>query len=156
MALIIDPPSGWKYGFPKPIPEDRRKDSLVWLVEQGYPQSLIDYLGEHFYCRYWEDDSYLHRKDKADIGDIEHNSPNQSSDKGFGEIETEEKSSFLHKKQDKAIIKFNGGRLALLCSNCRVIIKEGKDFSYHEKQFTQGDVYLPPQYCEQCSLKRTI
>jgi len=39
---IIDPPSGWKYGFPKPIPKDRIKDSLVWLVEQGYPQSLID------------------------------------------------------------------------------------------------------------------
>ena len=54
MALIIDPPSGWQYGFPKPIPEDRRYDSLTWLVEQGYPQHLIDDLGEHFYCRYWE------------------------------------------------------------------------------------------------------
>ena len=54
MALIIDPPSGWQYGFPKPIPEDRRYDSLTWLVEQGYPQHLIDELGEHFYCRYWE------------------------------------------------------------------------------------------------------
>ena len=51
---IIDPPSGWKYGFPKPIPEDRLKDSTVWLVEQGYPQHLIDDLGEHFYCRYWQ------------------------------------------------------------------------------------------------------
>ena len=51
---MIDPPSGWQYGFPKPIPENRRKDSLVWLVEQGYPQSLIDEFGEHFYCRYWE------------------------------------------------------------------------------------------------------
>ena len=54
MALIIDPPSGWQYGFPKPIPEDRRYDSLTWLVENGYPQHLIDELGEHFYCRYWE------------------------------------------------------------------------------------------------------
>jgi len=53
MALFIDPPSGWKYGFPKPIPEDRRYDSLTWLVEQGYPQAEIDALGEHFYCRYW-------------------------------------------------------------------------------------------------------
>ena len=51
---LIDVPSGWMYGFPKPIPEDRKKDSLVWLVEQGYPQELIDKLGEHFYCRYWE------------------------------------------------------------------------------------------------------
>ena len=55
MALIIDPPSGWKYGFPKPIPEDRLKDQDVWLVEQGYPQAEIDALGEYFYCRYWEE-----------------------------------------------------------------------------------------------------
>lgn len=54
MATIIDPPSGWKYGFPKPIPEDRRYDALTWLVEQGYPQSEIDDLGEHFYYRCWE------------------------------------------------------------------------------------------------------
>lgn len=68
--IHIDPPSGWKYGFPKPIPEDRRNDSLTWLVEQGYPQSLIDELGEHFYCncRYWEqpDDSYTNSQDKPD------------------------------------------------------------------------------------------
>ena len=51
---MIDPPSGWKYGFPKPIPEDRRKDVLVWLVEEGYPQYIIDELGEYFFCRYWE------------------------------------------------------------------------------------------------------
>ena len=55
MATIIDPPSGWKYGFPKSIPEDRRQDSLVWLIEQGYPQSEIDALGEYFYCRFWEE-----------------------------------------------------------------------------------------------------
>jgi hypothetical protein len=54
MATMIDPPSGWKYGFPKPVPEDRRYDFIIWLVEQGYPQSEIDTLGEHFYCRFWE------------------------------------------------------------------------------------------------------
>ena len=51
---IIDPPGGWKYGFPKPIPEERKKDVQVWLVEQGYPKKEIDSFGEHFYCRYWE------------------------------------------------------------------------------------------------------
>ena len=58
MITIIDPPSGWKYGFPKPLPEDRIEDVLVWLVEQGYPQSEIDGLGENFTncCRYWEQD----------------------------------------------------------------------------------------------------
>ena len=55
MATIIDPPSGWKYGFPKPIPEDRKSDVLVWLVEQGYPQSEIDDLGDYFPCRYWKE-----------------------------------------------------------------------------------------------------
>lgn len=52
---IIDPPSGWKYGFPKPIPNDV-KDVEKWLVENGYPQQEIDRLGEYFYCRYWERD----------------------------------------------------------------------------------------------------
>ena len=64
MATIIDPPSGWKYGFPKPIPEDRIEDVLVWLVEQGYPQSEIDGLGEIFTncCRYWEQDEQFKNK----------------------------------------------------------------------------------------------
>ena len=60
---IIDPPSGWKYGFPKPIPEDRKKDSMVWLVEQGYPQEEIDSLGEYFFCRYWEMDENENNND---------------------------------------------------------------------------------------------
>ena len=64
MALMIDPPSGWRYGFPKVIPEERRNDSLVWLVEQGYPQSIIDDLNEYFYCRYWtEPDEETKTKD---------------------------------------------------------------------------------------------
>ena len=51
---MIDPPSGWKYGFPKPIPDDRINDQLKWLVEEGYPQKEIDILGEYFFCRTWE------------------------------------------------------------------------------------------------------
>ena len=59
---IIDPPSGWKYGFPKPIPDDI-KDARPWLVENGYPQKLIDELGEHFYCRYWnKEDEELNKQ----------------------------------------------------------------------------------------------
>ena len=53
MTRMIDPPSGWRYGFPKPIP-DSVIEVKVWLVENGYPQSEIDSCGEHFYCRYWE------------------------------------------------------------------------------------------------------
>jgi len=57
-VTIIDPPSGWRYGFPRALPEnfDSTK-TLEWLVEQGYPQHEIDSLGEHFYCRYWQQDA---------------------------------------------------------------------------------------------------
>lgn len=54
MITMCDPPSGWVYGFPKPIPEERKKDVIVWLIEEGYPKNLIEELGEHFYCRYWQ------------------------------------------------------------------------------------------------------
>ena len=54
-VLMIDPPSGWKYGFPKPLPDPKPENVLAWLVENGYPQSEIDSCGNHFYSRYWED-----------------------------------------------------------------------------------------------------
>ena len=49
---MIDPPSGWKYGFPKEIPDDV-ENIFKWLVENGYPQEEIDKCGEHFHCRFW-------------------------------------------------------------------------------------------------------
>jgi len=51
---MIDPPSGWRYGFPKVLPDDV-ENVLEWLVSEGYPQSEIDVCGRHFYCRYWEE-----------------------------------------------------------------------------------------------------
>lgn len=62
---IIDPPGGWKYGFPKPIPEERRNDTTNWLIEQGYPKELISEYGEYFFCRYWQDDS--HKEQQKEI-----------------------------------------------------------------------------------------
>lgn len=55
---MIDPPSGWKYGFPKEIPVDV-KDTRKWLIENGYPESEIEALGDYFFVRGWyegEDD----------------------------------------------------------------------------------------------------
>ena len=51
----IDPPSGWKYGFPKVLPESV-EDVMKWLVENGYPQHEIDSCGKHFHCRHWEEE----------------------------------------------------------------------------------------------------
>ena len=57
---------------------------------------------------------------------------------------------------EKAIVKFNGGNLAMLCNNCRVIIKTGVDFTKEEIEYTfSKGMYLPPRYCEQCALKDT-
>jgi hypothetical protein len=53
-VLMVDPPSGWKYGFPMPVPDPRPEVLTEWLLEQGYPQKEIDACGEYFYCRYWE------------------------------------------------------------------------------------------------------
>lgn len=54
-VMMIDPPAGWKYGFPKPIPKlfDTFEEKSAWLVSEGYPQSEIDACGDHFYCRYF-------------------------------------------------------------------------------------------------------
>jgi hypothetical protein len=54
---LVDPPSGWKYGFPKQYIESdglEPKDLKEWLVRNGYPQSEIDSLGKHFYCQWNE------------------------------------------------------------------------------------------------------
>lgn len=47
----VDPPSGWKYGFPKQWSGEG--DMTEWLIENGYPQKEIDACGEHFFVRQW-------------------------------------------------------------------------------------------------------
>ncbi len=54
--LIIDPPAGWRYGFPKPYDNPDNKPLEEWLLDNGYPQKEIDNAGAK-YCRYWEDDN---------------------------------------------------------------------------------------------------
>jgi hypothetical protein len=54
---MIDPPGGWKYGFPKAVPKkfDDWEEQKQWLISEGYPEKEIDKMGEHFYCRHWEE-----------------------------------------------------------------------------------------------------
>jgi hypothetical protein len=53
---MIDPPEGWKYGFPKPVPLDvlgNNEETLTeWLLEQGYPENMIELALQ--YSRYLE------------------------------------------------------------------------------------------------------
>jgi hypothetical protein len=54
MRKMVDPPSGWRYGFPKMLPENFDQHKIrEWLVENGYPQEEIDSLGDYFYVRFW-------------------------------------------------------------------------------------------------------
>ena len=54
VAMMIDPPSGWQFGFPKVYDKEPKETKEAWLLRNGYPKSLID-RGMHHYCRYWDD-----------------------------------------------------------------------------------------------------
>ena len=43
MTLIVDPPSGWMYGFPAPLEEDYEQQ----LRNAGYPEKDIPMALEH-------------------------------------------------------------------------------------------------------------
>lgn len=57
---MIDPPSGWMYGFPKVIPPEHHHRITEWVVENGYPQKMTE---SYFYYRMWwveeNDDSVI-------------------------------------------------------------------------------------------------
>ena len=47
--IIVDPPSGWRYGFPCELPEG--KDYKELLIEHKYPEGEIDFAMRH--TRQW-------------------------------------------------------------------------------------------------------
>lgn len=49
---MIDPPTGWKYGFPKELPDDI-KDLRQWFIDNGYPEKSVDLALQ--YSRSWEE-----------------------------------------------------------------------------------------------------
>ena len=48
---IIDPPSGWRYGFPKEYTRKENETLEEWLLKEGYPEWLIPQALK--YSRYW-------------------------------------------------------------------------------------------------------
>lgn len=53
VPMYIDPPSGWKYGFPKIYDKNTDGEVNEWLIKNGYPAKMIEELGDAFYCRFW-------------------------------------------------------------------------------------------------------
>lgn len=50
--ILIDPPSGWRYGFPKAVTQEQYKEitSLKeWCIENGYLKKEADSFGNSFH-----------------------------------------------------------------------------------------------------------
>ena len=54
---------------------------------------------------------------------------------------------------NKATLKFNNGNGALLCSGCRVILKQGFELSHIDWKCIRGEQELEAQYCKKCENK---
>jgi hypothetical protein len=53
--ILIDPASGWQYGFPKPYTKPDDQSLKDWLIENGYPEKLAQEVEENkIWCRYIE------------------------------------------------------------------------------------------------------
>ena len=50
--MMIDPPVGWRFGFPRVYDPKPGQSEAEWFAEVGYPQELID-RGMLKYCRTW-------------------------------------------------------------------------------------------------------
>jgi len=60
--VFIDPPEGWKFGFPKTVDEEiynswNELEFHRWLVDNGYPRRLIESLGDQFHIRCWREEN---------------------------------------------------------------------------------------------------
>lgn len=58
LKIIYDPPSGWRYGFPREyIPRDGKSIQDI-LIEDGYPVDQVEFAAKHtrFWCEEVKDD----------------------------------------------------------------------------------------------------
>jgi hypothetical protein len=50
--LWVDPPAGWRYGFPRVWDKSEHPDLERWLIDKGYPESDAEFAMR--YLRTWE------------------------------------------------------------------------------------------------------
>ena len=65
--LTIDPPSGWKYGFPKAVTQEQYKlitDLKQWCIDNGYPKAEAHSYGDYFHIQINGDLSFIN-EDKS-------------------------------------------------------------------------------------------
>lgn len=65
--ILIDPPSGWRYGFPKAITQEQYKaitNLKQWCIDNGYPLSEAISYGEYFNIQISGDLSFMEEEIK--------------------------------------------------------------------------------------------
>lgn len=62
---MIDPPTGWLYGFPKEYNPKEGQTCADWLIENGYPKGMASWAAEH--CRSWNDDVKDEDPERIDV-----------------------------------------------------------------------------------------
>lgn len=94
---------------------------------------------------------FYQTKSKAEVTTVEAKNPDQAVLKlSFSLNEPILDYNF----EDRAVLKFNGGRLALLCSQCGKILKVGIEFTQIETDYALGKIkYLPPLKCDKSCKK---
>ena len=51
-VMMIDPPGGWRYGFPRTYDSTRDGPMREFLLANGYPEGDVDFALDHM--RAWE------------------------------------------------------------------------------------------------------
>jgi len=54
MKVWVDPPEGWRYGFPKVWDNELHTNLYHWLDDRGYPPNVREGYGEYFMIRQWK------------------------------------------------------------------------------------------------------
>lgn len=52
VGWVVDPPSGWKYGFPRVFNPNPGEDLAQWFVRVGYPARDLELALK--YSRFWQ------------------------------------------------------------------------------------------------------
>jgi len=52
-SIWVDPPEGWKYGFPAIYDPNTDGQMSEWIISKGYPIQIIKEYGESWAVRCW-------------------------------------------------------------------------------------------------------
>ena len=51
--IWVDPPEGWKFGFPAIYDPEKDGQMSDWIISKGYPVQIIKEYGEQWHIRCW-------------------------------------------------------------------------------------------------------